>query len=477
MEISLDSKSSLSRMWLAAHWERKLTKSQITSHDIKESVSAMINPSETLALRVTGHLLLGLVKIVSKKAAFLLGELEETLEQLQQGFKTNAAELLKAAGITALPKDITMSARKPPPALDSYDDPLSLITSQRSSVERPRYIADRAQITMSESETTPLAARYTLKAMRESQFGTSQSFLDDVENSREANNQMSLFEVTPAEMDIEPERFSPEPSTPIPANDLQVAMDLEPVPHRESEAPSVRPPLNADENRPEVRRPRPVAKRRKPKNEWREDDTELIENYDDQADLEHTSDLVRNPNFFAPSSVKVPVDQDSIFYSALVKGLSPELQNFYTSHIKLLRLKNALQEQDAPPQEYIDQDTYMPEPDVFPEAKGFSPDRHEEEPVVEVQMQEEQEPVLKEEVEWHEQWSGRTVKMLNLLQAKLAEQPQLNFNELSQVNDRKTTACGFYELLVLNCKGYIVMEQQASFSDIEVSSTSLLFQS
>jgi cohesin complex subunit SCC1 len=66
-QIILAKKGPLGKIWLAAHWDKKLTKIQIFQTDISKSVDSIVNPSVPLALRVSGHLLLGVVRIYSRK--------------------------------------------------------------------------------------------------------------------------------------------------------------------------------------------------------------------------------------------------------------------------------------------------------------------------------------------------------------------------------------------------------------------------
>jgi cohesin complex subunit SCC1 len=58
---------------LAAHWDKKLSKVQIFQTDIHKSVESISNPAVPLALRVSGHLLLGIVRIYSRKVSFCTG--------------------------------------------------------------------------------------------------------------------------------------------------------------------------------------------------------------------------------------------------------------------------------------------------------------------------------------------------------------------------------------------------------------------
>jgi hypothetical protein len=66
-QVILSRKGPLGKIWLAAHFEKRLSKSQIFATDITQSVDNVLNPSAPLALRVSGHLMLGIVRIYSKK--------------------------------------------------------------------------------------------------------------------------------------------------------------------------------------------------------------------------------------------------------------------------------------------------------------------------------------------------------------------------------------------------------------------------
>jgi cohesin complex subunit SCC1 len=73
----LTKKGPLAKIWLAAHWEKKLTKNQITETNISTSVKDIAEPVVPIALRTSGHLLLGVVKIYSRKVRYVLQECKE----------------------------------------------------------------------------------------------------------------------------------------------------------------------------------------------------------------------------------------------------------------------------------------------------------------------------------------------------------------------------------------------------------------
>jgi cohesin complex subunit SCC1 len=76
-EFVLTKKGPLAKIWLAAHWEKKLTKNQISETDITDSVDNIVRPVVPIALRTSGHLLLGVVKIYSRKVRYVLQECKE----------------------------------------------------------------------------------------------------------------------------------------------------------------------------------------------------------------------------------------------------------------------------------------------------------------------------------------------------------------------------------------------------------------
>lgn len=78
------SQGPLAKIWLAAHWERKLSKAQFLQTDISSSVGAIMGQDQApMALRLSGQLLLGVVRIYSRKARYLLEDCNEALLKLK----------------------------------------------------------------------------------------------------------------------------------------------------------------------------------------------------------------------------------------------------------------------------------------------------------------------------------------------------------------------------------------------------------
>jgi len=95
-QLLLAKKGPLAKIWLAAHFEKKLTRHQIFSTDIPTAVESVINPPEPLALRVSGHLMLGIVKIYSKKVNFLMSDVSEAMWKIKLAFRPGNVDLVES---------------------------------------------------------------------------------------------------------------------------------------------------------------------------------------------------------------------------------------------------------------------------------------------------------------------------------------------------------------------------------------------
>lgn len=83
-ETLLSKTGPLARVWLSANLERKLSKSHILQSDIEKSVGAIVGQNQApMALRLSGQLLLGVVRIYSRKARYLLEDCNEALMKIK----------------------------------------------------------------------------------------------------------------------------------------------------------------------------------------------------------------------------------------------------------------------------------------------------------------------------------------------------------------------------------------------------------
>lgn len=89
----LGKKGPLARVWLAAHWDKKITKAQILETNIVESVDSILQPRVKLSLRTSSHLLLGIVRIYARKTAYLLQDCQEAAFKIKSAFRVGAVDL------------------------------------------------------------------------------------------------------------------------------------------------------------------------------------------------------------------------------------------------------------------------------------------------------------------------------------------------------------------------------------------------
>jgi len=84
----LAKKGPLGKIWLAAHMgEKKVPKVQVVATNIPESIAHIENPSVPMALRMSGHLMLGVVRIFSRKVTYLLSDCSEAMVKIKDAFR------------------------------------------------------------------------------------------------------------------------------------------------------------------------------------------------------------------------------------------------------------------------------------------------------------------------------------------------------------------------------------------------------
>ncbi|KAJ4290668.1 sister chromatid cohesion protein 1 [Collariella sp. IMI 366227] len=152
----LSATGPLAKAWLSANQERKITKVQILQHNLQDSVDAIIAPNDApLALRLSGQLLLGVVRIYSRKARYLLDDCNEALIKIKMAFRsTGNHDIPTNLHVTAkeslmLPDTITPYDNLdllPPPSSEFLTSQLEEVTatpiSSRKAAVRPAHHRD-----------------------------------------------------------------------------------------------------------------------------------------------------------------------------------------------------------------------------------------------------------------------------------------------------------------------------------------------
>ncbi|XP_021656671.2 sister chromatid cohesion 1 protein 3 isoform X2 [Hevea brasiliensis] len=86
-------KGPLGTVWCAAHLQHRLKKSHYASTDISSTVDRIMFPEVPIALRMSGHLLLGVVRIYAKKVDYLYHDCNVILIGLRKDFASTVVNL------------------------------------------------------------------------------------------------------------------------------------------------------------------------------------------------------------------------------------------------------------------------------------------------------------------------------------------------------------------------------------------------
>ena len=199
-------------MWLAAHCEHKLTKANVIAHSILDSVTAVKDSKTVMALRISGHLLLGVAKLYLSKAVFLGEEVTEALQQLAQGAET--VEVLANSSVS------TVKVKKAAAQVSSLQELTETTSLKPTSETLPEIVAPKEAITMTEHEYTPLSAQIKAGSQMLDHIETSTSFLEDLNDL----NNLRIDTIAPVTQ--EPPRVELPPQPVLPA-ETDVIMEAE----------------------------------------------------------------------------------------------------------------------------------------------------------------------------------------------------------------------------------------------------------
>ncbi|NXR20961.1 RD21L protein, partial [Cinclus mexicanus] len=93
VHLLIHKRGPLAKIWLAAHWEKKLTKAHIFECNLEATIQKILSPKFAIALRTSGHLLLGVVRIYHRKAKYLLADCSEALTKMKTAFRPGLLDL------------------------------------------------------------------------------------------------------------------------------------------------------------------------------------------------------------------------------------------------------------------------------------------------------------------------------------------------------------------------------------------------
>uniref|UniRef100_A0A2K5YDZ0 Rad21/Rec8-like protein N-terminal domain-containing protein n=1 Tax=Mandrillus leucophaeus TaxID=9568 RepID=A0A2K5YDZ0_MANLE len=131
-------RGSLAKIWLAAHWDKKLTKAHVFECSLESSMESITSPKVKTALRISGHLLLEVVRIYHRKAKYLLADCNEAFIKIKMAF---------LSGIVNLPeenREAAYNAITSPEEFHDFNQPLpdlaDIDAAQRFSLNQCRVV-------------------------------------------------------------------------------------------------------------------------------------------------------------------------------------------------------------------------------------------------------------------------------------------------------------------------------------------------
>ncbi|EPY20520.1 cohesin complex subunit SCC1 [Angomonas deanei] len=101
----LTKKGPLAKVWLAAHWDRRLTRNEVKVVDLNQTIVHIVHPVVPIALRTSGELLVGVVRIYALKVRHLLKEATEATLFLRVTTTTGKPHGANSASVTHVGPD------------------------------------------------------------------------------------------------------------------------------------------------------------------------------------------------------------------------------------------------------------------------------------------------------------------------------------------------------------------------------------
>ncbi|CAL9245760.1 unnamed protein product [Arabidopsis halleri] len=135
-------KGPLGTVWCAAHVQHRLKKSQYTAVNIPDTVDNIMFPEAPLALRLSGHLLFGVVRIYSKKVDYLYNDWNLLNTWVAKAFVSTQVNLPEDAR-QAPPESVTLPQALNLDEFDLEDDTLDMEFDNHTRSEEDITLTDQ----------------------------------------------------------------------------------------------------------------------------------------------------------------------------------------------------------------------------------------------------------------------------------------------------------------------------------------------
>ncbi|KAI9247469.1 Rec8 like protein-domain-containing protein [Phascolomyces articulosus] len=207
-ELLIAGSGPLARVWLASHWERKVSKSQFLQTNLEKTIDAITTQDhEPLTLRMSGQLLLGVVRIYSRKTRYLLEDCNEALVKIKLSFKKGNVNMPDIQHTVASIKSITLPEKltefdillPDEPLLDMEMDTMDAVLDSASQ------LASSQDITLSDIQDLSFGFEWDINHTAETERARLNEEVDQID-------QLDVGSVEMGRRDNEPNEFGREPS-------------------------------------------------------------------------------------------------------------------------------------------------------------------------------------------------------------------------------------------------------------------------
>lgn len=484
-QFVLAKKGALARVWLAAHWDRKLTKAQILQTDIEKSVASIINPDVPMALRMSGHLLLGVTRIYARKVKYLLSECNEALVKIKMAFRTDHTQVdLRPEETVATYAAITL-----PETYGEFEISIPEIAFDNIPVPDMRDFLDvniarqRNMLNINMLDTDEMRGEDTQEGQPSLTFGVDDDPLTRPEDDEEQPERFLAEDENPMEIDpynapdysMDNEQpgtplLPATPGTPIGPVDTSLGVfqtpSAPPTPGRPSMGEET-PVIKIKERLPKPPKPPAI------------DRTVEISSKAIKRQLANDDNLVREivP---APPSKRAMIQRErdiagpeTMLSGPILEGLAPEIISMFSRNLGYEVVAAPPQEPvvvpETPPQHFAPiggEDDHEPAP--------YVPGEPDEGPYIAPTTDETYDRVEPGEEEAEQAPTGglsdRSRKMHSFLKTSFGpHKAQLSYLNLVENKKRKTVVGTFAELLELKTRDIIELRQDRPYEDILIS--------
>ncbi|GHJ84716.1 hypothetical protein NliqN6_1118 [Naganishia liquefaciens] len=171
-ELILSKDNVLSQVWIAAHYERKLSKQQALKISVEDSVQDILKENaEPTALRMSGQLMLGVVRIYSRKTQYLFDDCKDVRDKITMAFRPGQVDL-PAEQLIANKNAITLTERRNEYDIMMNDFDMNMNWNEIAKNFQPLglHLANEADITLPRAHYA--ASARSSSVSRESEYGT-----------------------------------------------------------------------------------------------------------------------------------------------------------------------------------------------------------------------------------------------------------------------------------------------------------------